>query len=111
MTLLIDALSWIFLVLGGVLIITGGIGLLRLPDFFSRLHAASIPDTLGALMIVIGLVLQAGFSLISGKLVLIMLLLLFTSPISAHALAKAALHGKLQPKLATEEPGPGEEET
>ena len=108
--MLIDALSLICLLLGSLLIITGGIGLLRLPDFFTRLHAASIPDTLGAIMIVTGLVLQAGFSLTSGKLILIMLLLFFTSPISAHALAKAALHGKLQPKLESNEPGTGKED-
>ncbi len=109
--MLIDALSWVCLLLGSLLIITGGIGLLRLPDFFSRLHAASIPDTLGAIVIVVGLVLQSGFSLTSGKLILIMLLLFFTSPISAHALAKAAVHGKLQPKLGANKPSSGKEET
>lgn len=96
-----DALSWILLVTGGALVIVGGIGLIRLPDFFSRLHAVSIPDTLGAGLITAGLILQAGLSLVSLKLLLILLFLLFTGPTATHALAKAALHGELKPRTAS----------
>lgn len=93
-----DLLSWLLLLTGGALVIVGGIGLVRLPDFFTRLHAVSIPDTLGAILITAGLMLQAGLSVISLKLLLILLFLLFTGPTSTHALAKAALHGKLEPR-------------
>jgi len=96
-----DLLSWILLLAGGALVIVGGIGLVRLPDFFSRLHAVSIPDTLGAGLITVGLIIQAGLSLVSLKLLLILLFLLFTGPTSTHALAKAALHGKLTPRALT----------
>lgn len=93
-----DILSWILLLAGGALVLIGGIGLIRLPDFFSRLHAVSIPDTLGVGLIIAGLMVQAGLSDISLKLLLILLFLLFTGPTATHALAKAALHGNVKPR-------------
>lgn len=97
MSLLIDILSWALLISGGVFVLISTVGMLRFPDFFTRLHAASIADTLGAMLILAGLVLQAGFDLISIRLLLIFFFILFTTPTAAHALAKAALHGNLQP--------------
>lgn len=97
--IVIDALSWVCLLTGGFFGIVGGIGLLRFPDLFSRFHAAGVTDTLGAGLILIGLMLQAGWSLITIKLVLILAFGLFTSPTATHALAKAALHGKVKPLL------------
>ena len=94
----LDILSWIFLVLGGCFGITGAIDLFRFPDFFSRLHAASITDTLCAGLIVLGLTFQAGDAMTVIKLVLILLILTYTSPTAAHALAKSALHGGLSPQ-------------
>ncbi len=96
-----DLLSWAFILGGGFFLIVGGIGLLRLPDFFTRLHAAGIIDTMGAELMLAGFVLQAGFSLVTVKLLLIVLFIMFTSPTAAHALAKAALHGGYKPRLAT----------
>ena len=95
----IGALSWVCLVTGGFFGIVGGIGLLRFPDLFSRFHAAGVTDTLGAGLVLIGLMLQAGWSLITIKLVLILAFGLFTSPTATHALAKAALRGKVKPLL------------
>ena len=69
--MILDILSWVFLVAGGLLGIIGGIGIHRFPDFFTRLHAAGITDTLCAALILSGLGLQSGFSLVSFKLVLI----------------------------------------
>ena len=85
---------------GCFFVLAGSIGLLRLPDFFTRLHAAGVTDTLGTGLIITGLLLQAGWSQVSIKLLLILLMLFFTGPTSTHALAKAALHGKLKPQLA-----------
>lgn len=100
-----DILSWILLLTGGALVMVGGIGLIRLPDFFSRLHAVSIPDTLGAALITAGLMIQAGLTLVSLKLLLILLFLLFTGPTATHALAKTALHGRLKPRaLSSQDP-------
>jgi multicomponent Na+:H+ antiporter subunit G len=105
--MVLDILSWIFLVAGGLLGIIGGIGIHRFPDFFTRLHAAGTTDTLCAALILIGLGLQSGLTLASFKLVLIFAFILFTSPTASHALANAALHGGLEPLLddAEEEAG------
>ena len=97
--MIIDLLSWIALVSGGVLGIIGGIGIHRFPDFFTRLHAAGITDTMCAALILLGLGLQSGLTLASFKLVLIFAFILFTSPTASHALANAAIHGGLQPRL------------
>ncbi len=86
----IDILSWGFLTLGGTFCVVGGIGLLRMPDFFTRLHAASIIETLGAGLLILGMLLQAGLSLVSVKLLFILLLIFFSSPTATHALARAA---------------------
>jgi len=94
---LLDVLSGIFLIAGGALGVLGGIGLLRFPDFYSRLHAAGITDTLVAFLIVIGLMLQTGLDLVSLKLLLILLFLVFTAPTASHALARAALAAGLVP--------------
>lgn len=96
--MIVDILSWILLLGGGLVGILGGVGLLRFPDFYSRLHAAGMTDTLCALMIIAGLILQSGFTLLSLKLALILLFLLFTSPTASHALARAALTDGLKPE-------------
>ena len=97
MSVLADALSWILLVAGGLCCVVSGIGLLRMPDFYTRIHAASVADAVGAGLILAGLVLQAGFTLVAAKLAIIGLLVFFTSPAAAHALARAALHRGLEP--------------
>jgi multicomponent Na+:H+ antiporter subunit G len=85
----ISILAGLFFVLGGTL------GVLRLPD--PRLHAAGITDTLGAELIILGLVIQSGFSLLSLKLLLVALFLLLTSPTATHAVAHAAYKAGLKP--------------
>jgi multicomponent Na+:H+ antiporter subunit G len=97
--MIIELLSWIALVSGGLLGIIGGIGIHRFPDFFTRLHAAGITDTLCAALRLVGLGLQSGISLVSFKLALVFIFLWFTSPTASHALANAALHGGLRPQL------------
>ena len=102
MSLLMDAASWLLLAAGGLFSMVGGIGMLRMPDFYTRVHAASVNDTLGAGLILLGLLLQAGWTLVGAKLVIIGLLIFFTSPAATHALAKAALGRGLHPLLAKE---------
>jgi multicomponent Na+:H+ antiporter subunit G len=97
MASLLDAASWVLLVSGSLLVIVGGVGLLRLPDFYTRIHAAGITDTLGAWMILVGLCFQAGLSLVTVKLVLLLFFLVATSPLATHALAKAAFLRGLDP--------------
>lgn len=93
----IDLLSWTLLLTGGAFGIIGGIGLLRLPDFFSRIHAASVTESMCAPCIIAGLMLQSGLTLVTVKLAFLIIFLFLTSPTAAHALAKAALHGGLDP--------------
>lgn len=88
---LIHILSGILLLAGAAFGVIGGLGLLRFPDFYTRLHAAGVTETLCALLIIFGLILQAGFSLLTIKLVLVLLFLLFTAPTASHALARAAM--------------------
>ena len=103
MSVAIDIASWVLLVAGGVFCVVGGIGLLRMPDFYTRVHAASVTDTLGVGFMLLGLMLQAGLTLITVKLVIIGLLIFFTSPAATHALAKAALGRGLEPLLDKED--------
>ncbi len=100
MNMFIDMLSWLCLAGGGFFCLVGGIGLLRMPDFYTRMHAASVAETLGAGLILLGLLLQAGFTLVAAKLLMIGLLIFFASPTASHALAKAAMSRGLQPLLA-----------
>ena len=97
--MLLNILSGVLLLAGSFCIFVGGIGILRMPDFFTRVHAAGITDTLGAMLIIVGLMLQAGLSLITIKLILILIFLLFTSPTASHALARAALSDHVKPLL------------
>ncbi|MDX1625835.1 MAG: monovalent cation/H(+) antiporter subunit G [Wenzhouxiangellaceae bacterium] len=85
---------------GGAFGIIGGIGVVRFPDFYSRLHAAGITDTFCALLIITGLLILAGLDLVSIKLALILLFLLFTAPTASHALARAAMDDGVEPELA-----------
>lgn len=103
MKLLIDLLSWASIVVGGIFCIVGAVGMLRMPDFYTRVHAASLVDTLGAGFILFGLLLQAGFTLVAVKLLMLGLLIFFASPTATHALARAALLRGLRPLLADEE--------
>ena len=106
MNVWIDGLSWVFLIVGGAFCLIGAVGLLRMPDFYTRMHAASIIDTLGAASILLGLLLQAGLTLIAVKLFMLAVLIFFTSPTATHALARAAMVRGLKPLLADEENPP-----
>ena len=97
---LITFISGFCLIMGSLLIISGGVGVLRFPDFYSRMHAAGVTETLAAVLIIAGLMLHAGWGIVVlFKLLLIILFILLTSPTASHALVKAAQHGGLQPRL------------
>lgn len=97
MGLLIDLLSWILLLIGSGFLLIGGVGLLRFPDFYSRLQAAGITDSLCAITILLGLTLQADSLPTAAKLLFTLVFLLLTAPLASLALAKAARHSKLDP--------------
>jgi multicomponent Na+:H+ antiporter subunit G len=92
-----------FLIGGCMFCLMGGLGLIRLPDMFARMHGASLIDTMGIGLILIGLMFQAGFTLITGKLILILIFIFFTSPTSTYALARAAINGDLIAKIENDD--------
>ena len=97
MSTILNIISIVLLSAGCFLLVSGSVGLLRFPDFYSRMHASGVTDTLAATLIILGLMLISGWNLPVLKLAMILLFILFTSPTSSHALAKAAQHGGLQP--------------
>lgn len=97
MTAIFEVLSDLCLFLGGMLCVTGGVGLLRMPDFFSRVHASGVTETLATTLLLIGLALQMELSLDLVKVIMILILVLATNPTATHAMAKATLHGRQWP--------------
>lgn len=94
-----ELLAWPFMMAGSFLYLVGSLGLMRMPDVYTRMHATSVSDTLGAGLLLIGMMLTAGFSLITAKLLVILLILLYTGPVATHALARAARYAKVEPIL------------
>ena len=97
--LILNLISAGLLAAGSIFVLIGAFGLIRIPDFYTRLHAAGITDTLGAELILLGLMFQAGLSLVTVKLILISLFIFFTSPTATHAVANAARVMGLKPML------------
>jgi multicomponent Na+:H+ antiporter subunit G len=100
MAQVIDLLSWAALLGGGFFYVVGAIGLNRMPDIFTRMHAVSVSETLGVGLMTLGMLLQAGFTLVAVKLIMIMVVLMWTGAVATHALARAALHDGEKPLLA-----------
>ncbi len=99
MAILLDIVTLACLLAGSISMLIGGYGLLKMPDVFARMHAAGMVDTLGLGLIMVGLMFQAGFSLITFKLFLIIAFVLYTSPAVTHALAHACLKNGVEPLL------------
>lgn len=97
--IVLEIISWIFLVLGSFFAVVGGIGIVRMPEFYSRLHGGGITDTLGAALILIGLCFQIVNGFILAKLLMILFFLMVTSPSSCHALARSAWSQGVKPVL------------
>lgn len=102
---LLDVLSWVCIAAGAGFVVIGAIGMVRMPDLFSRMQAASLIDTIGAGLLLIGFMLQAGFGLVTLKLLVILALFFFIGPVVSHALAQAALHQGVKPVLAEDRRG------
>lgn len=99
MDTLANIVSALFLLIGSFLCVSGGVGILRFPDFYTRMHAVGVTDTLATAMILIGLMLQIPDGLVVLKLVIILLMTLFINPTASHALARAAMYNDLKPQL------------
>ena len=94
-----EILMWVLIGMGSFFLIIGGVGLLRLPDFYSRIHAAGMTDTMGAWLVLLGLLFAGAGWLVNAKLLMLLFFLMLTSPLSSHALAKAAYLRGLKPML------------
>jgi len=94
-----ELLAGSLLALGGFFVFVGGVGVVRLPDLFTRMHAASVTETLGTLLILFGLMVHSGLNLATFKLFMILVFLLFTAPIASYAVANTALIAGLKPQL------------
>ena len=105
MTLAIEFASWVLILLGSFFTIVGAFGIVRMPEIFTRMHAASVTDTLGIGFLIFGMGLQAGFDLVTLKLVFLLALFFFTGPVVTHALAQACLHEGIKPLLAEDRRG------
>ncbi len=102
MQLVLDILSAILLFTGAFIVFVGGFGVIRMPEFYTRMHAASLTDTGGAALILVGLMLQGGLTLIPLKLAAVFLFLFLTSPTASYALANAALLSGVKPACRNE---------
>lgn len=101
--LLIDVVSWAFFLGGAFFLFVGSLGMLRLPDFWARLHAASIIDSAGVGLILAGMMLQTGFTLVTVKTLIIVGFLLITGPTATHAVANAAFVSGSRPQDIVED--------
>jgi len=96
----LDIVSWALILAGSGFCVVGALGLVRLQGFYSRTHASSIVDSAGAGLLLAGMIVQGGWTLVSVKLVTIGVLIFFTSPTATHALANAALARGMSPDPA-----------
>jgi multicomponent Na+:H+ antiporter subunit G len=99
----VTIITTVLLVLGLLFILLGVVGILRLPDFYTRLHAMGKCDTLGVTLVLIALAVYAGWSLSSAKLLLISVFIGLANPTATHALGRAALKSGLKPWSRDEE--------
>jgi len=100
--IIVDVVSGLLIFIGVVFLFGGALGLLRMPDLYTRIHAASLIDTGGMICIILGLLLQNIFffeNIIAGsKLILLLVFIAFTAPTASHAIAKMALMAGLVPE-------------
>ncbi len=89
--------SGIFIAMGCFFMFVSAVGIVRLPDFYSRMHPAGKGDTLGQAMVLLGLMVYEGLTLVSAKLLLILVFIFLANPTATHALAKAAYIAGLKP--------------
>lgn len=91
--------SYALIVAGSFFVVTGAVGILRMPDVYTRMHAASVIETAGAALLVVGFCLQAQSMFVVFKLLVVLALLFFIGPVASHALAQAALEAGIEPVL------------
>ncbi|MGI6022290.1 MAG: monovalent cation/H(+) antiporter subunit G [Methanoculleus sp.] len=94
---MLNTLALIFIVIGLFFMVVGAIGLIRFPDFYTRVHATGKCDTLGEGMILFGLVLYEGMNLVAVKILLLVIFIFITSPTAVHAILNVAYTRGVEP--------------
>ena len=97
MEMLLDAVSWMLILVGSIFLVVGGIGIVRLPDVFTRSHAVGLTDSLGAFFVLLGLAVTQGFSTNLVRIIVVLVLLYLLNPVITHATVRAALRAGLKP--------------
>lgn len=92
-----EVVSLVLLIAGAFFLLVGSIGVVRLPDFFTRAHATGKSDTLGVILALAGLGLHDGLTFNSAKLLVAAVFVAITVPVGTHALARAAYRSGLRP--------------
>lgn len=108
MTQAVEIASWVLILAGSFFTLVGALGLVRMPDAFTRLHAVSVVETAGVGCLFLGMSLQAGLGLVTLKLLFLLVLFFFTGPVVTHALAQACLHEGIEPLLAQDRRDPAD---
>jgi multicomponent Na+:H+ antiporter subunit G len=94
----LDITSWILLGGDSAFLLIGGIGVLRFQTLYARMHAASLTDSIGTLLVLLGILLQAGWTLAGAKIAAILIFMMLTGPTASYALANAAYLSGIRPK-------------
>ena len=89
-TFLQEMIAALLMGLGLIFLVGSMIGMLRLPDFYSRVHASGNSETLGTMLVFLGLAVYNGFTITSAKLLIILMFIFVGNPIGSHILTKAA---------------------
>lgn len=92
-----ELIACIFLAVGLIFITASAIGVLRLPDFYTRLHSSGIGETLGIVLIGLGLIIYEGINILSAKILLIMVSIFLVNPVGTHLIGKAAMESGHKP--------------
>lgn len=104
-----DILAWVLILGGCFFTVIGALGLVRFPDVYTRVHSAGVIDTAGAGLLLIGLTLYGGLTIVTIKLLLILVFIFFTSPTSSNAFANTVYSAGIKPLLAKPESGKEDE--
>jgi len=97
--MILNVIVILFVVIGIYFMLVGSVGILRLPDYYTRAHAVSTSDTLGIMLVLVGLIIYEGFNINSAKLAFIALFIMLSNPIGSHALGRAAYNQRVKPFL------------
>lgn len=90
----VNVIALVFVALGFIFLAISALGVMIFPDFFTRLHSSGIGETLGAMLVIIGMIMIIGFKLLALKLVIVLALLMLTNPLGTNLIMMEGIHAK-----------------